>query len=80
MLTNVIVTYEGEYFPGIVTIVKNTEVKMHMMSQCRVGWQQPDKDGDIFYRKDNIIHHIEVPTLVNKRASYQVKGCTMDIN
>ena len=72
-----IVTYEGEYFPGIVNIVENTELKMRMMSRCRGGgggWQWPDKDDEIFFRKDTIIiQQIEIPTLVNKGGTYQVK-------
>ena len=64
-------SYEEEYFPGVVTDIENNEAKVLTMQKCRCGWKWPDPNDEIYYTMDNIIK--QVPTLVNNRGTYFAK-------
>ena len=51
----IIVSYEEEYFPGVVTGIENNEAKVLTMQKCRCGWKWPDPNDEIYYTMDNII-------------------------
>ena len=58
----VIVMYEGEYFPGLVTEIVASDVKVKTMAPCLGGWP---KNDEIYYTMDNVIKRIETVLLVN---------------
>ena len=64
----VIVMYEDEYFPGLVTEIVASDVKVKTMAPCLGGWSWP-KNDEIYYTMDNVIKRIEVPTPVNNRGT-----------
>ena len=64
----VIVMYEDEYFPGLVTEIVASDVKVKMMAPCLGGWSWP-KNDEIYYTMDNVIKRIEVPTSVNNQGT-----------
>ena len=71
----VICKYEGELFPGIVTVaipdVNGATVKA--MQKCAGGWKWPEKDDKIDYLEKDIIQKIDFPVPVNNRGTYRVK-------
>ena len=46
--------YEGEYFPGLVTEIVASDVKVKTMAPCLGGWSWP-KNDEIYYTMDNVL-------------------------
>ena len=54
----VIVIYEDEYFPGLVTEIVASDVKVKTMVPCLGRWSWP-KNDEIYYMMDNVIKRLQ---------------------
>lgn len=73
----VVVIYEQEQYPGIITEVKDNGVKVKAM--CKSGpnhWKWPKVNDEIWYGFQEIIKKIGPPVQVNKRNVFEVKELT----
>lgn len=71
----VVVTYEGELYPGCVLENIEEGYKIKTMDMCGGGslyWKWPEKDDILIYSHDDIITQIPSPELMNSRGQYSV--------
>lgn len=68
----VIVDYEEEFFPGVVTKVTDKGAKVKVMSMVGNNWRWPDIDDVLFYPFEDIKCRIKDPQLLNSRGIYHV--------
>lgn len=70
--TFVIVEYEKEFFPGIVTQRKGKKFEVSTLSMCNVqglNWKWPVPEDKIWYLAENIKEIIEAPKLLSATSS-----------
>lgn len=70
--TFVIVEYEKEFFPGIVTQRKGNKFEVSTLSMCNVqglNWKWPVPEDKIWYLAENIKEIIEAPKLLSAISS-----------
>ena len=69
----IICRYEGELFPGVVTVTipGGNGATVKAMQKCAGGVE--DEDEEIDYLKEDIIRKIDFPVPVNNRGTYRVK-------
>ena len=73
----VIVDYEGSFFPGMVTEIKDANVKVSCMVPAlskmrKTFWKWPEIEDTCWYTIDKMIEKIQTPVLVGNRGKYQV--------
>ena len=73
----VIVDYEGSFFPGMVTEIKDANVKVSCMVPApskmrKTFWKWPEIEDTCWYTIDKVIEKIQTPVLVGNRGKYQV--------
>ena len=73
----VIVDYEGSFFPGMVTEIKDPNVKVSCMvptssKMRKTFWKWPEIEDICWYTIDKVIEKIQTPVLVGNRGKYQV--------
>lgn len=71
---HMIVTYEGESFPGKVVAINKTkqEVKVVCMEKSLKHWKWPKSEKPEAYKIKDIVKLINAPVSVNKRGSFRV--------
>ena len=72
----VIVKYEGELFPGEITMVIPDQVKVNAMIHHRTNlWEWPRKEDQIFYFNHDVVKAIEPPEMLNcgLRVFFKIK-------
>lgn len=71
----VIVRYESQFFPGVVTCSNEEndayEVKAMVRSGPK-GWKWPEKDDKLWYSSADIIQRIKPPSPTNSRLVCEV--------
>lgn len=75
----VVVTYEGELYPGCVLEKAGEGFKIKTMDMCGGGssyWKWPERDDILLYSCDDIITQISSPELMNNRGQYSVPKIT----
>lgn len=60
---NVIVKYEGEYFPGVINDTGTNSALVSVMVKDGKGWNWPVEDDEIWYKYENVIQLIKPPKL-----------------
>ena len=70
----VICRYEGDLFPGQVTIVhpEKQGVRIKVFEKCTGGWRWPKQTDEVDYLPEDIIQHIYFPQPVNNRGTYRI--------
>lgn len=68
----VIFLYEGEQFPGKVTLVKEDECEISSMQKSGQNWKWPNKVDVLFYSKKDIEKKIEPPNQL-KRGVFEIQ-------
>lgn len=71
----VIVTYEEEFFPGVVLEKVKNGAKVKVMTMAGIEtWKWPEKDDILYYLDEDIIEVIIIshPELKNNRGHYYV--------
>ena len=70
----VICRYEGEFFPGPVTIVypENKGARIKVFEKCAGKWRWPKCIDEVDYLQKDIIQHIQFPQPVNNRGTYRI--------
>ena len=72
-VTYVIVEYEGEKWPGLVTAIKKKGYEVTCMSPAGIGqWKWPEKPDKANYQAEDLVAVIETPKLWNSRNVYIV--------
>ena len=71
MNSYVVVIYEGEYFPGIITNEKDGEFLVKVLSGP--SWRWPEREDLVWYKRDDVIQAILEPKLNNARGIYEVE-------
>ena len=68
-VTYVIVDYEGQKFPGLVTKVVGAQYEVSCMKKCGIRQWKFDTDSPdlCFYERSDIIEIIKAPTIINSR-------------
>ena len=68
----VIVTYDGQQFPGEVSYVDDCagEVKVNVMHPSGCNWKWPRKPDHILYKRENVVKKIEPPTVAGARGQF----------
>ena len=71
--TWVIVDYNGNHYPGLVTEKRHNEVQVKCMEHYGSGhYKFPTKTDEIWYQPDKIIRSIPAPNMVGSRGIYSL--------
>ncbi|PSN31896.1 hypothetical protein C0J52_21201 [Blattella germanica] len=70
--SHVIVTYEGKYYPGIITGISKNGTLINVMEQTGKHWRWPAEKDEILYRNKEIVCKINAPMQHGKRSIYDV--------
>lgn len=65
---DVVIEYEKEYFPDIISKVKKKKIQMYEISamvMIEAEWKWPEIKDVLWYPSSSIIKKIEQPSLVN---------------
>ena len=70
----VIVQYDGEKYPGIITDVhpETGDVHVSVLHKCRGGWHWPTPEDKTWYSLKNVLSSIDTPEPVNNRGVVQI--------
>lgn len=71
----VLVLYDGNPYPGVITEIENEMVKINAMVKSLKFWKWPEKTDEIWYSWDNILGAINAPKQMTKRGLYSVPEC-----
>ena len=67
----VIVSYEGEEFPGEVTGMEDSDVEVNIMHRSAANWWKwPKPEDKIFYSRDEEVHLINPSTVAGNRGQF----------
>lgn len=76
----VIIRYEGDLFPGVITSIKENEVCVSAMEKCGAYWKWPDRKDELFYEISEIVQQkINKPEKISSRREI-FRIPEMDIN
>lgn len=68
----VLVEYEAELFPGVITCIMDKWITVKAMEKCKGGWRWPEKDDVIDYERDKVVRMINFPVPINNRGTFRV--------
>ncbi|PSN55107.1 hypothetical protein C0J52_01876 [Blattella germanica] len=70
--SHVIVTYEGKYYPGIITGISKKGTLINVMEQMGKHWRWPAEKDEILYGNKEVVCKINAPRQRVKRSIYDV--------
>lgn len=68
----VVVQYEENYFPGKITSVHSSQLKVNVMVKNGKQWKWPEIKDEIFYQRNEIVMNIDPPIKRGKRNLFDV--------
>ncbi|PSN41788.1 hypothetical protein C0J52_21744 [Blattella germanica] len=71
--SHVIVTYEGKYYPGIITGISKKGILINVMEQTGKHWRWPAEKDEILYGNKEIVCKINAPMQRGKHSIYDVQ-------
>lgn len=66
----VLVTYEGQNYPGEVTEVQEADVRVNVMRRAGKNWKWPNEKDEIFYEKSQVIKRLATPIVAGSRGQF----------
>lgn len=69
---HVIVLYDSQVYPGVITSVELDGALISAMKKSLKFWKWPEKPDEIWYEWDNVIGSINPPKQMSKRGLYVV--------
>ena len=66
----VLVSYEGNEFPGEVTSMDDSDIEVNVMHRSANAWKWPRPEDKIFYSRDKVVRVINPPTVAGNRGQF----------
>lgn len=70
----VLVSYEGHNYPGEVTLVLESDVRVNVMRKAGKNWKWPDARDEIFYEKTQVVKRLATPIVAGSRGQFSFEG------
>lgn len=70
--THVIVNYENNFYPGVITKISDDGYFISTMTKALNHWKWPEKIDEICYKNDEIVKIISAPQKINSRGVFSV--------
>lgn len=69
----VVVNFEGQMYPGRVTVARPEEYMVNAMARSGKLWKWPAKKDEILYSSNEVLYKINAPQEVKKSGLFEVK-------
>jgi len=66
----VVVRYDGDYYPGLVEEVVETEFRVSVLHKLRAGWCWPKLKDSVWHSPTDVIKQVKNPLPVNSRGIF----------
>ena len=66
----VLVSYEGNEFPGEVTSMDDSDIEVNVMHRSANAWKWSRSEDKIFYSRDKVVCVINPPTVAGNRGQF----------